>query len=117
MERVKSLVQAGTQPEANIFDAEATLANDEQNLTVAENSSTLALLSLSQTLQVSFDGFDVEIIDLDAPSELLMYSDVRPILNYAFENTIISVVFMTFARKPAVNFHILIAGNFIKLLH
>lgn len=86
LERVKALVQAGTQPEANIFDAEATLANDEQNLTVAENSSTLALLSLSQTLQVSFDGFDVEIIDLDAPSELLMYSDVRPILNYAFEN-------------------------------
>ena len=86
LERVKALVQAGTQPEANIFDAEATLANDEQNLTVAENSSTLALLSLSQNLQVSFDGFDVEIIDLDAPSELLMYSDVRPILNYAFEN-------------------------------
>ena len=37
-------------------------------------------------MQVPFDGFDVEIIDLEAPSELVMYSDVRPILNYAFEN-------------------------------
>ena len=83
---VKSLVEAGTQPEANVFDAEATLANDEQGLTVAQNSYTLALLSLSQVLQVSFEGFDVEIIDLDTPSELLMYKDVQPILNYAFQN-------------------------------
>ena len=83
---VQSLVDAGTQPEANVFDAEATLANDEQSLTVAQNSYTLALLSLSQALQVPFDGFDVEIIDLDTPSELLMYNDVQPILNYAFQN-------------------------------
>ena len=83
---VRSLVDAGTQPEANVFDAEATLANDEQSLTVAQNSYTLALLSLSQVLQVPFDGFDVEIIDLDTPSELLMYNDVQPILNYAFQN-------------------------------
>lgn len=83
---VQSLVDAGTQPEANVFDAEATLANDEQSLTVAQNSYTLALLSLSQVLQVPFDGFDVEIIDLDTPSELLMYNDVQPILNYAFQN-------------------------------
>jgi len=83
---VQSLVDAGTQPEANVFDAEATLANDEQSLTVAQNSYTLALLSLSQVLQVPFDGFDVEIIDLDTPSELLMYNDVQSILNYAFQN-------------------------------
>lgn len=83
---VQSLVDAGTQPEANVFDAEATLANDEQSLTVAQNNYTLALLSLSQVLQVPFDGFDVEIIDLDTPSELLMYNDVQPILNYAFQN-------------------------------
>lgn len=86
LEIVQSLVDAGTQPEANVFDAEATLANDEQSLTVAQNSYTLALLSLSQVLQVPFDGFDVEIIDLDTPSELLMYNDVQPILNYAFQN-------------------------------
>ena len=86
LDRVKELVEAGTQPQANVFDAEATLANDEQSLTVAQNSYTLALLSLSQVLQVPFEGFDVEIIKLDDPSEGVMYNDIKPILNYAFQN-------------------------------
>ncbi len=86
LDRVKELVEAGTQPQANVFDAEATLANDEQSLTVAQNSYTLALLSLSQVLQVPFEGFDVEIIKLDDPSEAVMYNDIKPILNYAFQN-------------------------------
>lgn len=84
--RVRELVDSGTQPEANLFDAEATLANDEQSLTVAQNSYTLALLSLSQVLQVPFDGFEVEVIDLENPSEGIMYNDIKPILNYAFQN-------------------------------
>ena len=83
LERVKELVAAGTQPQANVFDSEATLANDEQQLTVSQNNYTLALLSLSQVLQVPFDGFDVEIIKLDAPSEALMYDNVQPILEHA----------------------------------
>ena len=86
LKRVKELVAAGTQPQANVFDSEATLANDEQQLTVAQNNYTLALLSLSQTLQVSFDRFDVEIIELDTPSEALMYENVQPILEHAFKN-------------------------------
>lgn len=86
LKRVKELVAAGTQPQANVFDSEATLANDEQQLTLAQNNYTLALLSLSQTLQVPFDGFDVEIIELDAPSEALMYENVQPILEHAFKN-------------------------------
>lgn len=86
LDRVKKLVEAGIQPQANVFDSEATLANDEQSLTVAQNSYTLALLSLSQALQVPFEGFEVEIINLDDPSQLLMYNDIKPILNYAFQN-------------------------------
>jgi outer membrane protein len=86
LERVKELVVAGIQPQANVFDSEATLANDEQQLTIAQNNYTLALLSLSQVLQVPFDGFDVEIIKLDAPSQALMYDDVQPILKHAFKN-------------------------------
>lgn len=86
LDRVKELVEAGTQPQANIFDAEATLANDEQSLTVAINSYTLSLLSLSQVLQVPFNGFEVEIIDLENPSDAIMYNDIQPILNHAFQN-------------------------------
>jgi outer membrane protein len=86
LEQVKSLVDAGVQPRANIYDTEATLSTDAQNVTLAENNLNLALLSLSQLLQVPFNGFDVEIIDVENPSEALLYNDVSPVLDYAFQN-------------------------------
>ena len=86
LQLVKELVEAGVQPRANVFDAEASLANDSQQLTVAENSYTLAILSLSQVLQVPFNSFDIQIIDLDPPTQQLMYNDISSILDYAFKN-------------------------------
>ncbi|WP_299891410.1 TolC family protein [uncultured Lacinutrix sp.] len=86
LERVKELVDAGVQPRANIYDSEATLSRDLQSVTVAENSYELSLLTLSQLLQVDFNGFDVEVIEIDNPTAELMYDDVTPILNYAIEN-------------------------------
>ena len=86
LQQVKDLVDAGVQPRANIFDAEATLSRDSQQVTIAENNFNLALLSLSQFLQVPFNGFNVEIIDVETPSEAILYNNVTPILNYALEN-------------------------------
>ena len=86
LDQVKELVDAGVQPKANIFDADATLSRDSQQVTLAENSFDLSLLSLSQLLQVPFNGFNVEIIDIDSPSEALLYTDVAPVLNYALVN-------------------------------
>ena len=86
LSQVQSLVDAGVQPKANIYDAEATLSRDAQQVTLAENSFNLSLLSLSQLLQVPFNGFNVEIIEIDSPSEALLYTSVSPILNYALEN-------------------------------
>lgn len=86
LEQVKSLVDAGVQPRVNIYDTEATLSTDEQNVTLAENNEALALLSLSQLLQVPFESFNVEVLDIGSPSEALLYSNIAPILNYALEN-------------------------------
>ncbi len=86
LQQVKDLVDAGVQPRANIFDAEATLSRDSQQVTIAENNFNLSLLTLSQLLQVPYNGFNVEIIDVNTPSEALLYNDVSPILNYALEN-------------------------------
>jgi len=86
LEQVKNLVEAGVQPRANIFDAEATLSNDAQSVTVAQNNYNLSLLSLSQLLQVPFEGFRVHIIEVDSPSASIMYNDIAPVLNYALEN-------------------------------
>ncbi|WP_308991394.1 TolC family protein [Mariniflexile litorale] len=86
LQQVKSLVDAGVQPRANIYDAEATLSADAQSVTLAENNVTLSLLTLSQLLQVPFEGFNVEVINIENPSEVLLYDSVLPVLNYALEN-------------------------------
>ena len=86
LNQVKQLVDAGVQPEANIYDAEATLSRDLQSVTVAENNYELALLSLSQLLQLPYENFEVEVIKLDDPSATLMYDNATPIVNYALEN-------------------------------
>ncbi|MEC3905786.1 TolC family protein [Tamlana sp. 2201CG12-4] len=86
LNQVKELVEAGVQPKANIYDTEATVSSDAQAVTLAENNFNLALLTLSQLLQVPYNGFDVEIIDIDTPSVALLYNDVQPVLNYALEN-------------------------------
>ncbi len=86
LQQVQELVNAGVQPMANVYDAKATLANDKQAITTAQNNYDLALLSLSQLLQLPSQGFDVEIMDVNLPSSALLYNDVNPILNYAYEN-------------------------------
>lgn len=86
LKRVNKLVDAGVQPRANTYDAIATQSRDEQNLTIAENNYDLALLSLSQLLQLPFEGFEIEFEQIDDPSSALLYKDVTPILEYAIEN-------------------------------
>lgn len=86
LNQVQELVDAGVQPQANIYDAQATLSRDLQSVTVAENSYELSLLTLSQLLQVPFQGFSVAVIEVDGPTEALLYNDITPILNYAYEN-------------------------------
>ena len=86
LSQISAIVEAGVQPKSSTIDAQATLSLDEQTLTTAENSYKLSLLSLAQLLQIPLEGFDVAIIDIDVPSELLLYSDIRPILNYALNN-------------------------------
>lgn len=86
LKQVKELVDAGVQPKANIYDVEATLSNDVQKITTAQNNLDLAKLTLSQLLQIPYTNFDVAEIDLNSPSEALLYNDVTPILTYALAN-------------------------------
>ena len=86
VKQVQALVESGVQPASTLIDTQATLSLDSQNLTIAENNHELALLNLSQLLQIPYEGFDVAVIEIDVPSENIMYRDIRPILNYALEN-------------------------------
>lgn len=85
LKQVQDLVESGVQPRANLFDAEATLSNDAQKITVAENNHDLSLLQLSQLLQLPYIGFDVEVVDVGTPSASIMYDDISLILSEAFE--------------------------------
>ena len=84
--QVQTLVEAGSEPMSTLIETQATYSRDIQNLTIAENSHILSLLSLSQLLQIQFENFDVEVVQIDVPSANLMYDDVAPIINYAMEN-------------------------------
>jgi len=86
VQQVKVMVDAGSEPMSTLIEMQATYSRDIQSLTIAENNHDLALLSLSQLLQLPYDNFDVEIIQIDAPSANLIYDDIAPILNYAMEN-------------------------------
>ena len=86
LKQVQDLVDSGVQPRANLYDAEATLSNDEQRVTVAENNYALSLLQLSQLLQIPYEGFDVEVVDVGTPSASIMYNSINPVLEEAFKN-------------------------------
>ena len=86
LEQIKTLVDAGSEPMSTLIETQATYARDIQNLTIAENNHDLALLTLAQLLQLSYDNFDIEVIQIDTPSANLMYDDIDPILNYAMQN-------------------------------
>ena len=64
-----------------------TVVSRDQTKKRCHKNVNLSLLTLSQVLQLPFDGFDVEIVDLNDPeSAEILYNDVKPILNYALEN-------------------------------
>ena len=86
VDQIKTLVDAGSEPMSTLIETQATYARDIQNLTIAENNHDLALLTLAQLLQLSYDNFDVEVIQIDTPSANLMYDEIAPILNYAMQN-------------------------------
>lgn len=60
LDRTSRLVDAGSLPEGDLLDVQATLANDEQNLIITENNVNLALINLAQLLQLEdYESFDI----------------------------------------------------------
>lgn len=60
LERTSKLVNAGTVPKGSLYDVEAQLANEELNLTQANNNLDLSYLQLVQLLQLeSTEGFKI----------------------------------------------------------
>ncbi|HKJ06803.1 MAG TPA: TolC family protein [Flavobacteriaceae bacterium] len=83
VEKAKQLVEAGEQPKAIQLEAEATLATNIEQLTVAENNLEISLLNLAQLLQISHKGFDIKDVDINIDAASLIYNDTDKIYNAA----------------------------------
>ncbi|HAI19825.1 MAG TPA: TolC family protein [Xanthomarina gelatinilytica] len=84
--QVSELVDSGVRPRADLFEVEAQLASDRERLTNVENSLELAKLALTQLLQISNEGFDVEEIELSLPEVLVEHKSSNEIYDYALQN-------------------------------
>lgn len=71
----KDQYENGLIPKADYLNVEATAANDIQNQVTQENALTIALLNLSQLLQLPSEGFDIEYIDVGSPANTMYYAN------------------------------------------
>ncbi|WP_338793376.1 TolC family protein [Bernardetia sp. MNP-M8] len=71
-DRTAQLVEAGVLPRANLYDLEAQLAADQQQIILGENNLMLAKLQLRQLMQLSpTEEFDIVTPQVDDPSAVL----------------------------------------------
>ena len=73
VEAASQRFEAGIIPKGDLLNSQSTAANDQQNVIARENTLTIALLNLAQLLQISSVGFDVEDMNVNSPSSLLLY--------------------------------------------
>ncbi len=86
VQAAKERYNAGIIPKGDLLNAESTAANDQQNVITVENVLTIALLNLSQSLQVPSAGFDVLEINVGTPSAVLLYDNADLVYQKALEN-------------------------------
>lgn len=76
LERTRSLVDAGKLPELDLYQAESTVAQNELAVVNASNDSILALLDLTQLLNLpTAEGFAIEPLP-DEPLQIMNPEDV-----------------------------------------
>ena len=81
-ERTKDLIDIGTFSPRQIFEIEASLASQEQNVVQAENNYRNAKLSLSQLLLIDdFNSFEIANEDFSIPFSDILTKSPKEILN------------------------------------
>lgn len=87
VERTKKLVDAGAAAKGTLLDIQAQLASEELALTDAQNQYDIAVLSLSQLLNLpSAEGFNIIKPDLTTVNESLLTSTPAAIYSTAVNN-------------------------------
>ena len=73
IEAANERFKSGVIPKGDLLNVQSTAATDLQNVITQENALDIALLNLSQLLQVPVEGFDVANVDVGTPSANLFY--------------------------------------------
>lgn len=86
-ERTQKLVEAGSLPQANLYDVESQLATDEVTAINAENNLELARLNLLQALQLpATENLEIEPIEVDMSGLALTTTSPQEIYAIALSN-------------------------------
>lgn len=84
VERTKKLVDAGSLAKGSLLDIQAQLASEQLNVANAENQLTLAVLTLTQLLEIRTpESFSVVKPDINIPSETVIASSPSQIFSAA----------------------------------
>ncbi len=86
LDQVQALVDAGTRASADLLVSKSQLASDNERLVNANNNVVLALLNLSQLLQLPSEGFDIQDVNINLTEAVLAYNNTNEILSYALDN-------------------------------
>lgn len=117
LDQVKSLVEYEVKPKSDLFDVEAQLATDNERVVNAQNNLDLSLLSLSQLLQISHVGFDIQEVLLEVSSVALGYDNTEDIYttaeasrpeikkaNLEIENSVLGIKIAKSTFMPSLSF-------------
>jgi len=84
--RTKELVDAGSLPRGDLYEIQATLASQEQQVVNAENAILLSKISLAQLLLLKdYENFDIEEFNYDVPLANILNETPRSIFEKARE--------------------------------
>lgn len=84
--RAKAQFEAGAIPKGDLLNIQSTAANDVQNVVSQQNNLNIALLNLSQLLQISSLNFNIIEIEIDNPSSIMLYDDSNLLYDKALTN-------------------------------
>ncbi len=80
--RTKTLVEAGSLAKGNLLEIQAQLAQEKMSFINAQNNIRTDYLNLTQLLELdSIAGFEIQIPEIEDPSEVLILASVDEIYN------------------------------------
>lgn len=86
MQRTTDLVDAGVLPKGDLLEIEATNADEQQRIIVAENNIEISLISLAQTLLIKdYANFDIVEYDYNVFGEEVLLNSPGEIISRARE--------------------------------